>query len=136
MRKFLTITFFSIIFVMFYAAFLPQAMAQLSGNDGGPDTDLIVCGDPGEPECNFSHLMLLARNFVNFLILMSSALVAVSFVYAGFMYLTAEGDPGKAKKGREIFTKAAIGFVFVLSAWLIVNTIVRALLKPEYIMLQ
>lgn len=88
------------------------------------------------PDCNFDSLLQLARNIIDFLIVVSIPLAVIAFIYAGFSYITAGGNEGKIKKAHDIFWKVLWGFVFVLSAWLIVQTILAALLKEDYSFLQ
>lgn len=87
-----------------------------------------TCGGKNQPECGFEHLMLLAKNIMNFLITVSIPLAAIAFAYAGYLMLTAAGSESQISHAREIFTKVLIGFVFVLGAWLIVWTITTTLL--------
>jgi hypothetical protein len=86
--------------------------------------DLIVCNGPN---CDFNSVITLAIRIINFLTVLSASLAAISFCYAGFLLITSGGDPGARKKAQEIFTKTAIGFAFVLGAWVIVYTLVNTL---------
>jgi hypothetical protein len=56
----------------------------------------------------------------------------ISFSYAGFLYLTSQGNPGQISKAHGIFKTTAIGFLIVLSAWLIVYAITGSLLNPTF----
>lgn len=119
-----------ILFVVFASIFF-LALPVFSAESPQEPGYLIFCDPAVDPnDCDFNDLVELGVRIINFLIIMSTALVAISFVWAGFLYLTSAGDEGQAKKAKSIFTKAGIGFVVVLSAWLIVNTIVSALLLP------
>lgn len=105
-------------------------------------TNLIVCGTsansvppppPGTSHpCDFNDLVTLAVNFVNFLITYSFLVAVISFSYAGFLYLTSQGNPGQISKAHGIFKTTAIGFLIVLSAWLIVYAITGSLLNPTF----
>ncbi len=77
--------------------------------------------------CNFCHLVELAQNIINFLVLVSIALAAIAFAWAGFLYMTSAGDQGKVKKAHDVFKKVAIGLIIVLGAYLIVNLVVYGL---------
>ena len=44
-------------------------------------------------------------------------------VYGGFLFIKAEGDPGKVAKGKKTLTAAIIGVAIALLASVIVNTI-------------
>ena len=89
---------------------------------------------PGQPiipcsgaDCDFPKLVLLGGNLVDLGFYISIPLAAIAFTYAGFLLVTAMGDEGKVKKGGEIFQKVALGFIIVLSAWLVVSVIVKTL---------
>lgn len=98
-------------------------------------TDLIVCDGVTVP-CTFDKLVQLGRNFVNLLIVYSVPIAVISFIYAGFLLLTSQGNPGAISKARGIFTDTVIGFMIVLAAWLIVFTITSALLKTPFTLLE
>lgn len=54
--------------------------------------------------------------------------LAVGFViYGGYLYIMAQGDPGKVAKGKRTLTTATIGTTIALTATVIVNTITVAL---------
>ena len=50
--------------------------------------------------------------------------MAVGFiVYGGFLYITSQGDPGKALKGKKTLTSAVIGTMIAMLASIAVNTV-------------
>ena len=50
--------------------------------------------------------------------------LAVGFiVYGGFLYITSQGDPGKALKGKKTLTSAVIGTMIAMLASIAVNTV-------------
>jgi len=61
----------------------------------------------------------------------SIPIAVIGFIYAGFLIMTAGADTGKVSKGKELLLKIAIGFFFVLAAWLIVNLITSTLFIGE-----
>lgn len=89
-----------------------------------PGQPIIPCGGD---DCDFNKLVLLGGNLVDFAFYISIPLAAIAFVYAGYLFVTAVGDPGKVKKAGEIFQKVALGFIIVLSAWLVVSVFVKTL---------
>jgi hypothetical protein len=96
-----------------------------------PGGGIVPCNGT-DRKCDFTQLLCLARNIINFLIVASTSLAVISFIYAGFLYLTAGGNESKIKDAHKIFWMVLIGFVVVLVAWVLVNTIVSALLNPGY----
>ncbi len=83
----------------------------------------------GAPNCDFNDLLNLARNIIDFIIIVSIPAAAVAFAWAGFIMLTAQGSSSKISEAKGIFWKVLIGFLFVLSGWLIVRTITSVLLE-------
>lgn len=132
------LTFFSLILgilapmVLFAQNFDTQTAAK--------DQGLVICGrdlnkdgmvkGPDE-ECDYSDIVWTIRVIIKYLLMVAGSLAAISFAYAGFLYLTAAGAEEKIKHAHEIFLKVAIGFVIILSAWLIVKTIERTLIDEQ-----
>lgn len=108
------VSYFSVFF--FYLLFFKTSNAQ----------GLIVCNGP---DCDFNSFILLIRRVIDFLILISVPLASISFAWAGFLLVSSGGSEDKKNKAKEIFSKTAIGFIIVLSAWLIVYFISIALLE-------
>ena len=95
---------------------------------------LIPC-DGVNVKCGFPQLVQLANNVINFLVIVSIPLTVISFIYAGFLYLTSGGNEGKIKQAHSIFWKVLWGFIIILTAWLAVSLIINAFLKPGYSLL-
>ncbi|MBI2045908.1 MAG: hypothetical protein HYT28_00575 [Parcubacteria group bacterium] len=95
---------------------------------------LVPCGGSGEKACELGDFFVLINNIINFLLFsIATPLAALSFAVAGWMYLTAGGDTGKIKSAHDIFKNVAIGFIIVLSAWLIVKVILLGLgIQPGF----
>lgn len=124
---------FSVIILLL--PFVLHAQGGSGGGGGGPSTNLIVCDDspnqsanPPLPPCDFNTLITLAKNFMNFMIVMAIPLAAISFVFAGYKLLTSGGSESAKNDAKRMFTNTGIGLVIVLAAWLVVNTLLTALL--------
>lgn len=58
------------------------------------------------------------------ILLYVAGIVAVAYVfYGGFLYMTSQGDPEKARTGKEAVLNALIGVVIAIAATAIVNFI-------------
>lgn len=106
------------------------------GQNTPSNATLIVCGDKEvngvvQNQCGWADLVQLAIHIINFCMYLVVPLAALSFAYAGFLILSAGGDSGKVKKGKDIFTKVAIGIFWVIAGWLVIHTILIALLGPS-----
>lgn len=122
-RPFLFMIFvFSIVFSLFGVVFVAEAKG------------LVPCGGgAGEPFCDFDFLIQLTQNVIDFLIVVIGIpLATILFAYAGWLYMSAGGDPGKIARGHQIFRNVLLGLVIALAAWLIVSTISSALLKESF----
>ncbi|TSD03388.1 MAG: Uncharacterized protein Athens071416_69 [Parcubacteria group bacterium Athens0714_16] len=78
--------------------------------------------------CGFNDMITLVQNIMTFAFYIAAPIAVGMFTYAGVLYLTAGGKPGQIEKAHTIFLNVLIGFIIVLAAWLIVNTIANALL--------
>jgi hypothetical protein len=90
-----------------------------------PSCNENLVGSNFTDSCTICHLVQLIQNILSFLITVSVVVATLMFVYAGFLYLTASGSPDKLKKAHGIFWNVLIGFIFVLGAFLIVDTIMK-----------
>ena len=77
--------------------------------------------------------MLLIKGIISFIINLSIPVSAALFIYAGFLYVTAVDDSGKVNKAKDIFKTTFWGFVIILGAWVIVYTLVGAIVDPKYL---
>lgn len=74
-------------------------------------------------------LAQLIQNIINDGIILATFLAAVLFAWAGFRMLTAGGDAHQIASAKKVFSAVFVGFLIVLSAWLIVDTIMKTLLS-------
>lgn len=81
----------------------------------------------GGDACKACHLIELANNIINFLIVISVLIASILFAWAGFIMVTSAGNMSKVKKAKDIFVDVLIGIIIVLSGWIIVNTVMSIL---------
>ncbi|MFA6422589.1 MAG: LamG-like jellyroll fold domain-containing protein [Candidatus Buchananbacteria bacterium] len=66
-------------------------------------------------------------------ILATLGIVAILLIiYAGFKYMSAEGDPAKVEKAKKIIISAVIGLIIIFSAFAIVTFIFSRLINPIF----
>jgi hypothetical protein len=107
------------------------AMAQSAASGGlvpivpqsGQGSD---CNGPGGCQ-SICDLALLAQNVLNDGIYIAVFLSAVLFAWAGFKHLTAGGNSEEIKKANKVFSAVFIGLIIILSAWLVVNTLMNVI---------
>jgi len=81
--------------------------------------------------CGFNDVIQLAKNIITGWIMAGVTVSALGFAYAGYLYITSAGSMEHIKHAHSIFVKVAIGFFFMLSAWLIVKALEGAFLTPD-----
>ena len=64
-------------------------------------------------KCNFEDLYATYHKCHQFLDLPSIPIAAIAFAWAGWILVTSGGSESKKEQAKEIFTKVAIGFIFV-----------------------
>ena len=110
-----------------------NASAGSSSSSGsGGSTDICPPGskNPGATNiaaCNIDpvhkndDLISDVNNIINVVIGVLGVVAVVVVIYGGFLFLTAQGDPGKIKKGKDSITWGIIGLVIALLSWSIIN---------------
>jgi len=90
-------------------------------------TPLVTCDGSVANPCNFNALITMVNRIINWVISISAVIFAVTLIYGGYLYITSGGDTGKQGEARGIITNTLYGFVIILVSWLIVYTILKAL---------
>ncbi|MFA5392570.1 MAG: pilin [Candidatus Paceibacterota bacterium] len=102
------------VFVILFVLFIP-VITSAAG--------LVPCGGPEEDECSACDLLILFQNVLKKALEIAFLIVIGSIVYGGFRWIFSGGNEASIKTGQKIITNAIIGFVIILCAWLIVNTV-------------
>lgn len=100
---------------------------------------LVSCNptyDPTNPgtlknDCDYSQLVATAYRFVKYVFYIIIPILAAMLLYAGFKYMTANGDVNVLSDAKRMFRPLLIGIFLVSAAWLIVYTILDKLLAPS-----
>jgi len=108
------------------------AVADSSWRIGEP---IVPCGGERQPECDFNQGVHLVGHIISFLLYCAVLIAAIAFTVAGFKYVTAAGNESQVKEAHNIFKNVAVGLIIALSAWLIVDTILKALANQGYSLL-
>jgi hypothetical protein len=115
MKRYLSVViYFGILFIPSHLSVVHAAIVQCSG-----------------ATCQACDLVQLGNDIIEFVIKMSVIIATILLAYAGFLIVTAQGDMGKIKQARAMFTDIVIGIIIVLSGWLIVNTVMRFLVPDN-----
>lgn len=87
--------------------------------------DLFLRGNFEPHQVQACHLVELVDNLLDFAVYISALVATIMFVYAGFLYVTAASRPENLNQAKGIFGKVFLGFIIVLTAWLIINLILH-----------
>ncbi len=84
------------------------------------------------PECKLGDFITLIKNVINSIIVLAIPIVTIALTWVGILLLTAQGNTGKITQAKQIAKSVVIGFVFILTAWLIIQTLVSILLDDAF----
>jgi hypothetical protein len=111
-------------------AILLPAIAAAAGSDG-----LVPCGVSSDwftaTSCQACDIIALVQGLIMFLIGLAIPISMGMFAYAGILYFTQAANTENVGRAKKIFSTTAYGFVLALCAWLIVNTILNAVLDTS-----
>lgn len=93
--------------------------------------DLVPCGGPGEEACQACHLVGLVNGVITWLIGILGTIAAIIIVYAGIKLVTSGGNVSAKTAAHSMMTNVIIGFVIVLAGWLLIDTIMKAMVNDD-----
>ena len=68
-----------------------------------------------------TDIRTIVVNIINVLLGLLGLLAVVLFIYAGFLWMTSQGDPEKVNRAKQIILQAIIGLLIIASAFAIVQ---------------
>lgn len=86
-------------------------------------------------ECNVEKtegeksLMSNVNMLINVFTSVMGFLAVAMIIYGGFMLLTAQGDPARIKRGKDVVLYSVIGLILVMLAYAIVNFVMKSGIK-------
>ncbi len=81
---------------------------------------------PGAP-LSFGAVMEIAQRFVNVGISLGIFFFVIILAWAGFLFIISSTNPESRSKAKAMLLNAAIGLLIILTAWLMVDFIMKAL---------
>lgn len=85
----------------------------------------------GIADCNFCSFIQMVDVIVNWLFSVLVLIAVFLIVYAGFKLVVSAGNPSAMTDAKGMISNVIIGFVIILAAWLIVDTVLKALVAPD-----
>lgn len=73
--------------------------------------------------CDFADFIDTINRVINWIISIAGVIFTISAIYGGFLYMTSGDNSGNKEKAKNILSSTIIGFIIILTAWLIVYTI-------------
>lgn len=105
------------------------AGSNTGGTGSGAGTGLVPCDGP---ICEFCDFVQLIKNVVDWLIGILGVIAAIMFIVSGLKLVTSMGDVAAKEKAKNMMINAAIGFMIVLAAWLLIDLFIEMLTKAEF----
>lgn len=84
---------------------------------------IVQCGRPGQNMCTLCNMIEGMRIIIDYLMKIAVGVALLAMAIGGVMYIVSAGSSGLADMGKKAITNAAIGFVIIFAAYLIVNTV-------------
>ncbi len=111
-RFFLTLTLFLLTTSVTYAA------------------GLVPCGGFSDSAmCTACDFVVMAQNIMKWFVAISASIVALVFALGGMKMVMSAGNTGAVSEAKEMMTNSVIGFLILLGAWLIVNTVLMTVMS-------
>jgi hypothetical protein len=100
-----------------------------------PYLPLIQCGHKDASgvmnTCDFNDAVDTINRIINWIISLAGVIFTVSAVWGGFLYLASGTSLGDKERAKKILWNSLLGFVIILSAWLIIFTLLNALVAKN-----
>ncbi len=107
----------------FAAKAQPAALTNLSNNLNA------TANSAGLTTSQTASLPVLVGRYINIALGLLGVILVVLIVYAGFLWMTAQGNEEKVKKAKGIITNAVIGMILIFAAYAIANFVVSSLVS-------
>ena len=92
---------------------------------------LIPCGGDDQSPCQACHLIQLGQNLLEWFIKTMAAVIALIFAWGGIKMVMSGGSTEGVSEAKGMMTNAVIGFIVLLASWLIINTVLNAVVSKN-----
>ncbi len=92
---------------------------------------LVPCGGTGEAPCQACHLVQMGQNLLTWFITIMASVIALIFAINGMKLVMARDNSHALSEAKGSMTNAIVGFVILLSAWLIVDTVLKTVIDDS-----
>ena len=84
-------------------------------------------------DCGINDIIETVGSLITFILELSIGATSLLFAWAGVMYMTSGGDSSEVAKAKKMFKNGAVRLIIVLTAFLVIELIVRPLGVDESI---
>lgn len=92
-----------------------------------PTDGIVKCGSTGQAMCNLCYLVKGLNDIVQYIMKIAIGVALLAIVIGGVMYVVSAGDPGMIQTAKTTMKNAVIGFIIILSAFVIINTTIQVI---------
>lgn len=107
---------------------LPLSADAQSASFFGPIVPEVCNACP----CGFGGVLAIIQNLVNFVISISIIIATIIIAWAGGLYMLSATNPESRSTANKMLMNAVIGIMIVLSAWLVVDFIMKTLYGGQF----
>jgi hypothetical protein len=86
------------------------------------ESKIITCGRPGQNMCHLCDLIKGFYNIIKYLQGIAIGVALLAMAIGGIIYIVSAGDSGLMDMAKSAIKNAAIGFMLIFLAYLIINT--------------
>ncbi|MBU1292953.1 pilin [Patescibacteria group bacterium] len=119
--------FISLVFFVFIAV-TPVTAFAAQASFFGPIVPEMCKACP----CGFGGVMQLIQNVMNIMISLSIIVATIIIAWGGALYIFSSANPESRSTANKMLINAAIGIMIVLSAWLIVDFVMKTLYGGQF----
>lgn len=97
---------------------------------------LVNCGKTNPDDCNYDKLIQLIQNLLNFVIyVIATPIATILIALSGFKMVTSGGDQKSYDNAKKVLKNVMIGYVVMLSAFIIIKLFIDFLFGEEFSLL-
>lgn len=113
-------------------AFMPHQAAAATATFFGPIVPPECHCDSTQSAPDLGCVLQVIENLMNFAISIGVIIFVLVAAYAGLLWMTSPVNPHNREMGRSILINAVIGLLITLSAWLMVDFIMKTLYNGQF----
>lgn len=80
--------------------------------------------------CGFGGVLAIVQNVMNFIIAIGIIIATLIIVWGGILYVLSPANPENRSTANKMLINAVVGLLITLSAWLIVDFVMKTLYNP------